>query len=287
MQRTALAGGLAQVGARAMLPTMVDSDPKARPLALVTGAGRGLGLATARGLAREGQRVLMAVRRPGEATAALEDVRTQGGDAALVELDVTAPDAADRAVHHVREHGGRLSVLVNNAGVALGDLDEVVARRTIAVNVHGPLRITAALAPQMPAGGRIVMVSSGMGELSSLGERLRRRFLAPDLEAEDVVALCDEFIADVAADRHVERGWPGSAYRVSKAALNALTRVFARQFPALKINAVCPGWVRTDMGGQGATRSLDEGAASILWAARVPEDGPTGGFFRDGRPIDW
>ena len=266
---------------------MVDTDPKSRRLALVTGAGRGLGLATARGLARDGYFVLMAVRRPSEAESALQNVRAEGGGAALVELDVTSEHAGARAAEHVREHGGRLWVLVNNAGVALGDLDEVVARRTIAVNVHGPRKITAALAPEMPAGGRVVMVSSGMGELSSLSERLQRRFLAPDLEIADVEALCDDFIADVAADRHVERGWPGSAYRVSKAALNALTRVFARQYPALKINAVCPGWVRTDMGGQGATRSPDEGAASILWAARVPEDGPTGGFFRDGRPIDW
>lgn len=266
---------------------MQDRDPKSLPLALVTGAGRGLGLGTARGLARDGHRVLMAVRRPQEATAALRSVRAEGGDAELVELDVTASDAGARAAEHVREHGGELQVLVNNAGVALGDLDEVVARRTIAVNVLGPLKITAALAPSMPDGARVVMVSSGMGELSSLGERLRRRFVAPDSRLEDVEALCNEFIVDVAEDRHVQRGWPGSAYRVSKAALNALTRIFARDYPGLKVNSVCPGWVRTDMGGQGATRSIEEGAASVLWATRVPSDGPSGGFFRDGKPIDW
>jgi NAD(P)-dependent dehydrogenase (short-subunit alcohol dehydrogenase family) len=262
-------------------------EMKSRPLAMVTGAGRGLGLAVARGLARDGHQVLLAVRRPAEADDALGAVRTEGGGAALVELDVTAGVAGERAAAHVDEHGGSLAVLVNNAGVALGDLDEFVARRTIAVNVDGPRRITAALAPKMRAGGRIVMVSSGMGELSAFSERLRRRFLAPDIELRDVEELCEEFIADVALDRHTDRGWPGSAYRVSKAALNALTRIFARQYPALKVNAVCPGWVRTDMGGPGATRSVDEGAAGILWATRVPEDGPSGGLFRDGERIGW
>ena len=103
-----------------------------------------------------------------------------------------------------------------------------------------------------------------------------------------LVALAQEFVADVAARRHRERGWPSSAYSVSKIALNALVRVWAPELAARRIiiNAVCPGWVRTDMGGRSASRTVEKGAASIVWAA-TREGQPTGGFFRDGRPIDW
>jgi NAD(P)-dependent dehydrogenase (short-subunit alcohol dehydrogenase family) len=163
-----------------------------------------------------------------------------------------------------------------------------VARRTIDVNFLGPLRVTEALLPLVPAGGTVVMVSSGMGELAGLDDRLAARFTDPALTRDAVVALAAEFVADVAAGRHRERGWPSSGYRVSKVALNALVRVWAPELAARRIiiNAVCPDWVRTDMGGRGASRSVDKGAASIVWAAtRLGE--PTGGFFRDGRRIDW
>jgi NAD(P)-dependent dehydrogenase (short-subunit alcohol dehydrogenase family) len=119
---------------------------------------------------------------------------------------------------------------------------------------------------------RVVMVSSGMGELSRQDRALTRRLTDPALTIDALLALCDEA--------------PGG-YGPSKAALNAATRLFARQLPGRLVNAVCPGWVRTDMGGRGAPRSVEQGAASVLWACRVPADGPTGGFFRDGRPIEW
>lgn len=263
---------------------------------MVTGAGRGLGLATAQGLARDGFAVLMAVRDPARAEEALARVREacsgtkqaeQTEQTELVELDVARDDAGDRALSQILARGGKLEVLVNNAGVALGELDEEVARRTLAVNVGGPQRVTEALAPKMSAGGRIVMVSSGMGELSCLGPPLRERFAAPDLTVDELQDLLASFVADVVERRHVGQGWPSSAYRVSKAALGALTRIYARQFPHLRVNAVCPGWVRTAMGGASASRTIPEGAQSILWATRVPPDGPTGGFFRDGRRIAW
>jgi NAD(P)-dependent dehydrogenase (short-subunit alcohol dehydrogenase family) len=102
------------------------------------------------------------------------------------------------------------------------------------------------------------------------------------------VALVNEFAADVAAGRHTERGWPTSAYRVSKAALNAYTRIVAAELKPrnIRVNSVCPGWVRTRMGGQSASRDVAKGAASIVWAATLTE--PTsGGFFRDGRALGW
>jgi NAD(P)-dependent dehydrogenase (short-subunit alcohol dehydrogenase family) len=133
-----------------------------------------------------------------------------------------------------------------------------------------------------------VMVSSGMGELSCLGSALRDRFLDPHLTRDALIALMRAFIEDVEHGRHSKVGWPSSAYAVSKVGMNALVRILAPELAGRKIrvNAVTPGWVRTDMGGTGAPRSVEDGAASIVWAAAA-EDGPTGGFFRDGQQTSW
>jgi NAD(P)-dependent dehydrogenase (short-subunit alcohol dehydrogenase family) len=178
-------------------------------------------------------------------------------------LDVT-DDASIRALaDYLRQDLGRLDVLVNNAGifpdpppgsgrdsVFAADLEAV--RRGLETNVIGPLRVCQALIPLMNGHGRVVNVSSGMGQLAEMN------------------GCC-----------------PG--YRLSKTALNAVTRIFADELKAtgVKVNSVCPGWVRTEMGGEEAPLSVEEGAAGIVWAATLPEDGPTGGFFRQGQPIPW
>jgi NAD(P)-dependent dehydrogenase (short-subunit alcohol dehydrogenase family) len=135
------------------------------------------------------------------------------------------------------------------------------------------------------------MVSSGAGQLSSVREPLRGKFERLELSEDELVALMRSFPAEVAEGVHEQHGWPSSAYKVSKAGLNAYTRLLAirlRDEPrGILINAVCPGWVRTDMGGQHATRSPEEGAKSVVWAALLASNGPSGGFFRDGRPIEW
>lgn len=238
------------------------------PTSLVTGGSRGLGRETVRQLAERGHHVIATARSP-------------KGD--QLPLDVTS----DASVRALAENVGRIDVLVNNAGIALDGFDERVARETIDTNFFGALRVTEALLPHLPDGGVIVNVSSGMGELSSVSAERRAQLLAPDLDVATLSALMREFVDDVARGRHRERGWPSSAYRVSKVGLNALTRVLARKHPTMKINAVCPGWVRTDMGGPGAPRDVHDGAASIVWAATLGPDGPTGGFFRDGHPVDW
>jgi len=260
--------------------------------ALVTGANRGLGLETARQLAADGYQVVVSSREAAAARAAA-DALAKGKPAGTVTplpvpLDVGDPAEIAAAAGHLRAGGATIDVLVNNAGIAMDGFNAEVARRTIEVNVLGALRVTEALLPLIPAGGTIVMVSSGMGELSGVGDGLRARFTDPKLTRDALMALAQEFVADVAAGRHRERGWPSSGYRVSKIALNALVRVWAPDLAARQIiiNAVCPGWVRTDMGGRGASRSVEKGAASIVWAA-TREREPTGGFFRDGRRIDW
>ena len=174
-----------------------------------------------------------------------------------LELDVTDDASVGAALAGAEENPGSLDVLVNNAaiygtfeGVAGYDLAD--AREVIETNVFGPWRLIQAALPLLrrSASPRIVYVSSGAGQLA-------------------------------------EMGGGGTAYRLSKAALNALTRTLAADEPELKVNAICPGWVRTDMGGSSAPRSVEQGADTAVWLATMSEDGPSGGFFRDREPIPW
>jgi NAD(P)-dependent dehydrogenase (short-subunit alcohol dehydrogenase family) len=174
-----------------------------------------------------------------------------------VELDVADGASVDSARATVEADPGRLDALVNNAGVygdpiGAADYDLDDAHEVLEVNTFGAWRLTQAFLPLLRASEqpRIVNVSSGAGQLAEMnGSR--------------------------------------AAYRVSKAGLNALTRTLASDERWLKVNTMCPGWVRTDMGGRSAPRSVEEGADTAVWLATLPDDGPTGGFFRDRRPIPW
>jgi NAD(P)-dependent dehydrogenase (short-subunit alcohol dehydrogenase family) len=258
-----------------------------RRIALVTGAGRGLGLETCRQLAERGFRVILTSRSDDGARSARR-LAEQGLAVEHRRLDVTDLASIASLDDALRKDGIALDVLVNNAGIALDGFDAEVARHTVEVNIFGAMHVTDGLLARMPDGGSVVMVSSGLGAVSCLAPPLRGRFLSPNLTRDELVALVHAFVRDVERERHSEAGWPSSAYRVSKVGLNALVRLLARELASrrIRVNAVCPGWVRTDMGGAGATRGVEEGAASIVWAAAL-ENGPTGGFFRDGDPIPW
>ncbi len=258
------------------------------PSALVTGANRGLGLETCRQLARRGYGVILTSRDEALGRAAVTDLAAEGLNVDYRDVDVTSADDIAALAAGLRGQDRRLDVLVNNAAVSLNGFDAGVVRRTLAANFFGAMNVTDALTDLVVDGGTIVFVSSGMGELSAYGPAIRARFADAALTREKLVALVDEFAAAVAAGRHQREGWPSSAYRVSKAALNALVRILARELQprGIRVNAACPGWVRTRMGGPSASRSLEKGAASIVWAATLTNS-TSGGLFQDGRAIAW
>lgn len=255
-------------------------------LAVVTGGNRGLGLETCRQLAQRGYRVLLTARDLGQAEASASSL-ADAGDVQPAELDVSSQASVDTFAQLARARLGPIHALVNNAGISMKGFDLTVVRGTLGVNFFGALRVTRALEPLLADAANIVMVSSGMGELNAYSPAIKARFLDETLDVDGLVALVGEFERGVEQGQHEANGWPSSAYRVSKAALNSLTRILARSSQRLHVNAVCPGWVRTDMGGPGASRDVAQGASGIVWAATLGPDGPHGGFFRDQKPISW
>lgn len=225
-------------------------------IALVTGANRGIGREVSRQLAALGLTVLLTAR---SLEAAMGAAREIGPDAHPLRLDVTAEDDAVRLAKEITGRYGRLDVLINNAAITYdawqraATADLTVVREAAETNLYGPWRLTQALLPLLRKSEhpRVVNVSSEAASLTNMGG-----------------------------------GTP--AYNASKVALNALTRMFASELrrDGILVNAICPGWVATDMGGPGG-RPVADGAAGIVWAATLPDDGPTGGFFRDGRPLPW
>jgi NAD(P)-dependent dehydrogenase (short-subunit alcohol dehydrogenase family) len=221
-----------------------------RPVALVSGANRGIGAEIARQLAEEHGFLVLAGSRDPSKVVESERIRA-------VELDVADQGSVDAARERVESDPGRLDSLVNNAGVygdpaGAAEYDLERAHQVLEVNTFGPWRLIEAFLPLLRRSERprIVNVSSGGGQLSEMnGGR--------------------------------------AAYRISKAGLNALTRTLASDERGIKVNSICPGWVRTEMGGSSAPKSVEEGADTAVWLATLPEDGPSGGFFRNREPIPW
>jgi len=258
------------------------------PIAVVTGANRGIGLETAQLLANRGYRVWLTGRDASQVDAAATDLRRKRLDVHGATLDVVS-DASVAAFAERMAGEAPIDALVNNAGASFPGFDRDVAERTIDANYRGAVRVTDALFARLAPSANVVMVSSGMGELSSFSAALRERFLAPALTRARIDQLAVDFVSAVGRGTQAAAGFPSNAYSVSKALMNAFTRVLARELEGTSkhVNAVCPGWVKTRMGGSGAPRSLTEGASGIVWAAMLDAAGPSGGFFRDAKAIGW
>lgn len=230
-------------------------------IAVVTGANRGIGFEICRQLARRGLHIILTARSADRGKAAAAALQNEGLAVEFHRLDVASARSVRALAACLDRQYGRLDVLINNAGVLLDprgsrvlDALPVTFRETLAINLMGPLLLVQALVPLMKKNdyGRIVNISSGQGQLSDMGV-----------------------------------GAP--AYRISKTALNALTRTLAADLKGsgILVNAMCPGWTKTDMGGPSAPRTVEQAADTAVWLATLPDDGPSGGFFRDRKSIAW
>ncbi len=232
-----------------------------KKVAVVSGGNRGIGLEICRQLAqRDDIEVILTARDVRRGQTAAEALQADGLDVHFQRLDVTDLNSVRRLAKYIADHKGRLDVLVNNAGIyadrglRVTEVDLGLVRQTFEINFYGPLRLCQMFLPLMERHdyGRIVNVSSSLGSLQRMGGR-------------------------------------AIGYRASKAALNALTRVLAADVAGrdILVNSVDPGWVRTDMGGEQASRSVQQGADTVVWLATLPPGGPNGGFFRDREPVPW
>lgn len=236
------------------------SVDKTQRIVLITGANRGIGLETARQLARRGFHVVIGARDEGKARQAAEGIETEGGKAAFLPLDVSRSDSIRQAASRFAAIADRLDVLVNNAGIypdqglSVLTLPRDRLAETLQTNTFGPLEVTQAFLPYLrqAAAARVINVSSGYGQLERLSPE------AP-------------------------------SYCLSKLALNGLTIMLAEALQAdrIAVNSMCPGWVRTDMGGPTATHSVEEGADTVVWLADEAPHELTGKFFRNRQEIPW
>jgi NAD(P)-dependent dehydrogenase (short-subunit alcohol dehydrogenase family) len=234
-------------------------NPEKR-ICLVSGGNRGIGFETCHQLAQLGHTVILTARNSTKGKIAAKQLRENKDlDIVFYQMDVSNQDSIDDVHDKIIQHFGRLDVLVNNAGILYDtwqtviDIDFEIVNQSLATNLLGPWRVSKKFIPLMKKNryGRGVNVSSSLGSLHSMG-----------------------------------KGSP--AYSISKTALNALTRKLAAELlgTGILVNSIDPGWVATDMGGRGG-RPVKEGVKGIIWASTLPDDGPTGGFFFDGKPVEW
>lgn len=231
-----------------------------KKVALVTGGNRGMGYELVKQLALNGYQAILTSRDPEKGHAAAEKLRELALDVSFVWMDVDQPESIRQAAITVKEQYERVDVLINNAGVyldgaeGLTTMDPSILQQTMATNFFGAYHVIRTFIPLMQEQGygRVINVSSEYGAMSEMAYR------------------------------------GAGAYKLSKLALNGLTRLVAAEVNGdIKINAVDPGWVQTDMGGAAAPRTPRQAVASILWLATIGPEGPNGEFFRDGKRIDW
>lgn len=234
--------------------------PMKKRIILITGANRGLGAATGIKLSEQGHHVIFTARNSHKLSTLKKQLAHKHSSVDFIPLDVRHPNSITEAYHTIASHYPQIDTLINNAGIYTSDtvkistINDQEILEAFNTNTLGPLKITQQFLPliQQSPEGIIVNVSSGMGAI-------------------------------------IEMDGGSPAYRISKTALNVTTKLLHHELSGqgIKVNSVCPGWVRTQMGGASATLSIDEGISGIIWAATLKKDGPSGGFFRHGKPLQW
>lgn len=235
-----------------------------KKVALVTGGNKGIGLEICRQLAKKGVHVILTSRTKSKGLSAIKELNKKGLEADFELLDASDKKSIKKAVSSIKKKFGKIDILINNAGILIDtkenksesifDTKIETIKKTMDTNTFGPILLCQEVIPIMKKNkyGRIVNLSSGMGQLKDM-----------------------------------YGGYPG--YRLSKVSLNAVTKIFADELEGtnILINTMCPGWVRTDMGGKNATRSVEKGAETTVWLALLPNNGPSGKYYRDKKVIPW
>ncbi|MFH0832884.1 MAG: SDR family oxidoreductase [Candidatus Aenigmatarchaeota archaeon] len=239
-----------------------------RKVAIITGANRGIGFETARQLAKLGIKVILTARDEKKGKDACNILKKEGLDVIFHQLDVTDNKSVENMYEYALKEFEKIDILINNAGISIDTDNDIISvdiekiRKTMETNLYGPLLLSQKFIPLMRKNGygRIINISSTMGQMNSY--ELRSPF---------------------------PQGTRSSGYRISKTALNMLTRILAHEVKGsnILVNSVCPGWLKTDMGGPDATRKVEEGVETIIWLATLPDNGPTGRFFENGNIIRW
>lgn len=242
-------------------------NAKNKKVAIVTGANRGIGFETCKQLVKKGFQVILTSRDEQKGLAAYRQLQDEGLPVQFHLLDVGDPISINNICEFMKKEYKQCDVLINNAGIfpdsvnasandwpSVFDVPIETMRRAMEINVYGPMLLCQAFIPLMKKNnyGRIVNFSSGMGQLTHMGGHC-------------------------------------PAYRISKTSINALTRIISEETLEhnILVNSMCPGWVKTEMGGSGATRELSESADTAIWLATLPDDGPRGKFFRDREEFEW
>ncbi|XP_052495534.1 carbonyl reductase [NADPH] 1-like [Budorcas taxicolor] len=272
-------------------------------VALVTGANKGLGFAIVRDLCRRFQGdVVLTARDEARGRAAVQQLQVEGLSPRFHQLDITDLQSIRALRDFLRKEYGGLDVLVNNAAIAFGFSDPTPtptkAEVTMKTNFLGTRDICTELLPLMKPQGRVVNMSSGWGfkALESCSPELQQKLRSETIVEEELVGLMNKFVEDTKNGVHRKEGWPdNNIYGVAKIGITALSRIQARKLSEQRggdkilLNACCPGWVRTDMGGSKAPKSLEEGIETPVYLALLPSDaeGPHGQFIHEKKVAKW